>query len=174
MEKTILQEQIKQQELEQQRLEEQIARQKQEQEWERQRQEWQRQEQERQKQELERKLQEQTLAEEERIQGIFDNVNRLFNDYKWKLDLVTEIQERTDALGIHANRGMYIEWVRRNNEAIYSGDALTLYITENRNVLDERGTDSNWASDTLVLIAKNKVTFDRDNQILIGIINKIS
>ncbi len=91
--------------------------------------------------------------------GIFDNANRLYEDYRWKLDLVNEIQQRTDALGIEATKEIYIEWKRRNSEAIESGERLATYITEQRDVLDWY-----WTSDVLVLIAKTKVTFERDNQ----------
>lgn len=91
--------------------------------------------------------------------GIFDNANRLYEDYKWKLEQVNEIQQRTDALGREATKEMYIEWKRRNNEAIESGERLATYITEQRDVLDRH-----WTSDILVLIAKTKVTFERDNQ----------
>ncbi|MFZ3169892.1 MAG: hypothetical protein WA130_19945 [Candidatus Methanoperedens sp.] len=94
-------------------------------------------------------------------QGIFDNANRLYDEYKWKLDLVTEIQNRTDAMGTAATKEMYIEWKRRNNESIDEGERLANYITEHRDILGEY-----WISDILVLIAKNKVTFERDNQIL--------
>lgn len=93
--------------------------------------------------------------------GIFDNAERLYEEYRWKLDLVTEIQQRADALGNEATREIYIEWQRRNNEAIDAGERLATYITENRYVLDQF-----WTSDVLVLIAKNKVTFERDNQAL--------
>jgi hypothetical protein len=101
-----------------------------------------------------------------RDQGIVDNANRLNDDYKWKLDLVAEIQKRTDALGTAATKEMYIEWKLRNKEAIESGERLASYITENRNVLDQK-----WVSDELVFIANNKVTFERDNQNLEQIIN---
>lgn len=94
-----------------------------------------------------------------KTRGIFDNANRLYEDYRWKLDLVNEIQQRTDALGIEATKEMYIEWKRRNSETIESGERLTTYITEQRDVLDRY-----WTSDVLVLIAKTKVTFERDNQ----------
>ncbi|NJD52661.1 MAG: hypothetical protein FIB07_07310 [Candidatus Methanoperedens sp.] len=92
-------------------------------------------------------------------QGMFDNADRLYDEYKWKLDLVTEIQNRTDAMGTAATKEMYIEWKRRNNEAIDEGERLANYITENRDILGQY-----WTSDILVLIAKNKVTFERDNQ----------
>ncbi len=91
--------------------------------------------------------------------GIYDNANRLYDDYKWKLDLVSEIQARTDALGTDATKEMYIEWKLRDNEAIDAGERLATYITEHRDVLNQY-----WTSDILVLIAKNKVTFERDNQ----------
>lgn len=94
-------------------------------------------------------------------QGIFDNANRLYDEYKWKLDLVTEIQNRTDAMGTAATKELYIEWKRRNNESIDEGERLANYITEHRDILGQY-----WISDILVLIAKNKVTFERDNQIL--------
>ncbi len=93
--------------------------------------------------------------------GIYDNANRLLEDYKWKLYLVQEIQQRTDALGASAAKDLYVEWKRRNNEAIDAGERLATYITENRDVLSYY-----WTSDVLVLIAKNKVTFERDNQVL--------
>ncbi len=92
-------------------------------------------------------------------QGIYSNANRLFGEYKWKLDLVIEIQKRTDALGSDAPKELYVEWKLRNNEAIDAGERLATYITENRQVLDYY-----WTSDVLVLIAKNKVTFERDNK----------
>ncbi len=98
--------------------------------------------------------------------GIIDNANRLLGDYKWKLELVTEIQKRTDALGTAATKEMYTEWKFRNREAIDSGERLATYITERRDVLDQY-----WTSDVLVLIATNKVTFERDNQALERIIN---
>ena len=98
--------------------------------------------------------------------GIIDNANRLLGDYKWKLELVAEIQKRTDALGTAATKEMYIEWKFRNKEAIDSGERLATYITERRDVLDQY-----WTSDILVLIATNKVTFERDNQALERIIN---
>lgn len=170
-EKERLQSQIKQQELEQQKLREQVESQRQEQQS-------QIKEQERRLQELaaeqekQRTLQEQ--SEQEKINGIFDNAKRLYEDYIWKLNLVSEIQGRTDAFGASASRDMYIEWFRRNTEAITAGEALATYITENRDVLDNKGTIKNWASDTLVLVAKNKVTLERDNQALIGIINNMN
>jgi hypothetical protein len=99
-------------------------------------------------------------------QGIIDNANRLKEDYNWKLDLVTEIQKRTDALGTTANKEMYIEWKLRNKEAIESGERFSSYITENRNALDQK-----WVSDTLVLISQNKITYERDNQNLEQMIN---
>lgn len=99
---------------------------------------------------------------------IYSNANRLYEDYKWKLDLVAEIQQRTDALGKEATKEMYIEWERRNNEAIDAGERLATYITERRDVLDYY-----WTSDVLVLIAKNKVTFERDNQELKQMITSI-
>ncbi len=98
--------------------------------------------------------------------GIYDNANRLYDDYKWKLDSVSEIQARTDALGTDATKEMYIEWKRRDSEAIDAGERLATYITEHRDVLDQY-----WTSDILVLIAKNKVTFERDNQAHEQIIN---
>lgn len=174
-EKERLNEQIRQKEIERDNLIEQTLKQKQEQDrlvWQKKEQDRQIQEQERQNQELQRKLQEQTQSEEKRMQGIFDNTKRLYEEYKWKLDLVTEIQTRTDALGTSASRDMYIEWIRRNNEAISAGEELASYITENRDILDNKGTIKNWASDTLILIAKNKVVFERDNQGLIEYINK--
>lgn len=97
--------------------------------------------------------------DDNKSQGIYSNANRLFGDYKWKLDLVIEIQKRTDALGSDAPKELYIEWKLRNNEAIEAGERLATYITENRQVLDYY-----WTSDVLVLIAKNKVTFERDNK----------
>jgi hypothetical protein len=110
-------------------------------------------------QQPEMKSQEKPL--ENNTSPIYSNANRLFGDYKWKLDLVTEIQQRTDALGKEATKEMYIEWERRNNEAIDAGERLATYITEHRDALDYY-----WTSDVLVLIAKNKVTFERDNQAL--------
>lgn len=101
-----------------------------------------------------------------KIQGIVDNANRLKEDYNWKLNLVTEIQKRTDALGTTATKEMYIEWKLRNKEAIESGERFSSYITENRNALDQK-----WVSDTLVLISQNKVTYERDNQNLEQLIN---
>lgn len=98
--------------------------------------------------------------------GIYDNANRLYDDYKWKLDLVSEIQTRTDALGTDATKEMYVEWKRRDNEAIDAGERLATYITEHRDILNQY-----WTSDILVLIAKNKVTFERDNQAHEQIIN---
>ena len=97
----------------------------------------------------------------DKSQGTINNANRLYEDYKWKLDLVTEIQNRTDALGTAATKDMYIEWMRRNNESIEAGERLATYITEHRDTLDQY-----WTSDILVMIAKNKVTFERDNQAL--------
>jgi len=96
-----------------------------------------------------------------KTRGIYDSANRLFEDYKWKLDLVKEIQERADAFGANAPEESYVEWKRRNNEAIDAGERLATYITENRDALSYY-----WTSDVLVLIAKNKVTFERDNQVL--------
>jgi|GEM_PF-1473288 len=104
-------------------------------------------------------------ADLNKSQGILDNANRLYGDYKWKLDLVAEIQQRTDAQGTDATEEMYIEWKRRNNESIDAGERLATYIIEHRDVLSQY-----WTSDILVLIAKNKVTFERDNQ---GIEQKI-
>lgn len=104
-------------------------------------------------------------ADLNKSQGILDNAIRLYEDYKWKLDLVAEIQQRTDAQGTEATTGMYIEWKRRNNESIEAGERLATYIIEHRDVLSQY-----WTSDILVLIAKNKVTFERDNQ---GIEQKI-
>lgn len=103
---------------------------------------------------------------QDKIRGIVDNANRLRDDYNWKLDLVTEIQKRTDALGTSATKEMYIEWKLRNKEAIESGERFSSYLTENRNALDQK-----FVSDTLVLISKNKVTYERDNQNLEQIIN---
>lgn len=100
-----------------------------------------------------------TTPADNQSRGIYSNANRLFGDYKWKLDLVTEIQKRTDAMGTDAPRELYVEWKLRNNEAIDAGERLATYITENRQVLDYY-----WTSDVLVLIAKNKVTFERDNK----------
>lgn len=91
--------------------------------------------------------------------GIYDNANRLYEEYNWKLDLVTEIQTRTDALGTDATREMYIEWKLRNSNAIEAGERLATYITEHKDILNQY-----WTSDILVLIAKNKVTAERDNQ----------
>lgn len=104
-------------------------------------------------------------ADLNKSQGILDNAIRLYEDYKWKLDLVAEIQQRTDAQGTEATTGMYIEWKRRNNESTEAGERLATYIIEHRDVLSQY-----WTSDILVLIAKNKVTFERDNQ---GIEQKI-
>ena len=104
-------------------------------------------------------------ADIDKNQGIYDNTARLYEEYKWKLSLVAEIQQRTDAQGAEATAGMYIEWKRRNNENIVAGERLTTYIIEHRDVLSQY-----WTSDILVLIAKNKVTFERDNQ---GIEQKI-
>jgi hypothetical protein len=100
-------------------------------------------------------------SDDNKSQGIYSNANRLFGDYKWKLDLVIEIQKRTDVLGTDAPKELYVEWKLRNNEAIDAGERLATYITENRQVLDYY-----WTSDVLVLIAKNKVTFERDNKAL--------
>ncbi|VVB92662.1 Uncharacterised protein [uncultured archaeon] len=110
-------------------------------------------------------IKEQKPADINKSQGILDNANRLYDDYKWKLDLVVEIQQRTDALGTEAPVENYIEWKRRNNESIDAGERLATYIIEHRDVLSQY-----WTSDILVLIAKNKVTFERDNQ---GIEQKI-
>jgi len=93
-------------------------------------------------------------------------VNRLNEEYNWKLETVTEIQKRTDALGTAASNEMYVEWKLRNKEAIESGERLASYITEHRDTIDQK-----LASDTLVLISKNKVTFERDNQNLEQLIN---
>ncbi len=101
-------------------------------------------------------------------QGILTNTKRLYEDYSWKLDLVKEIQQRTDALGTKATKEMYIEWKLRNNEGIEAGERLATYITEHRDVLDQY-----WTSDILVLIATNKVTFERDNQALEQTINSL-
>ncbi len=98
---------------------------------------------------------------ENKTQGIYDNANRLLVDYQWKLNLVDEIQQRTDALREEAGREMYVEWKHRNDEAVEAGERLATYITENRNLLNYY-----WTSDILVMIAKNKVTFERDNQAL--------
>lgn len=100
-------------------------------------------------------------SDDNKSQGIYSNANRLFGDYKWKLDLVIEIQKRTDVLGTDAPKELYVEWKLRNNEAIDAGERLATYITENR-----QGLDYYWTSDVLVLIAKNKVTFERDNKAL--------
>lgn len=104
--------------------------------------------------------------DQNKIQGIVDNANRLKDDYNWKVDLVTEIQKRTDALGTAATKEMYVEWKLRNKEAIESGERFASYITENRNALDQK-----YVSDTLVLISQNKVTYERDNQNFEQIIN---
>lgn len=104
-------------------------------------------------------------ADINKSQGVLDNAIRLYDDYKWKLDLVVEIQQRTDAQGTEAPVENYIEWRRRNNESIEAGERLATYIMEHRDVLSQY-----WTSDILVLIAKNKVTFERDNQ---GIEQKI-
>ncbi len=104
----------------------------------------------------------------DKTEGIISNTNRLYDDYKWKLDLVTEIQQRTDALGTAATKDMYVEWVRRDNEAIDAGERLATYITEQKSILNQY-----WTSDVLVLIAKNKVTFERDNQALEQTINSL-
>lgn len=112
------------------------------------------------------KSQEKTIGND--TSPIYSNANRLYGDYKWKLDLVAEIQQRTDALGKEATKEMYIEWERRDNEAIDAGERLATYITEHRGALDYY-----WTSDVLVLIAKNKVTFERDNQALEQMITSI-
>ncbi|MCK5660896.1 MAG: hypothetical protein KAH86_06005, partial [Methanosarcinales archaeon] len=88
------------------------------------------------------------------------------DDYDLKLDQVGEIQKRTDTLGTEATKELYIEWKLENKAAIESGEKLTSYITENRNALDEK-----WVSDTLVLIATNKVNHERDNAELEQLIN---
>ncbi len=97
----------------------------------------------------------------ENAQGVVDNTNRLKLDYYWKLELVGEIQKRTDALGTSATKGHYVEWKLRNNNAIDAGERLATYITEHFKELDAK-----WASDTLSFIAMNKVTLLRDNQSL--------
>lgn len=99
-------------------------------------------------------------------QGIVDNANRLKDDYDLKLGQVEEIQKRTDALGTEATKEMYIVWKLENKATIELGEKLTSYITENRDALDEK-----WVSDTLVLIATNKVNHERDNQELEQLIN---
>ena len=99
-------------------------------------------------------------------QGIADNANRLKDDYDLKLGQVEEIQKRTDVLGTEATNEMYIEWKLENKAAIDSGEKLASYITENRDALDEK-----WVSDTLVLIATNKVNHERDNDELEQLIN---
>jgi hypothetical protein len=104
-------------------------------------------------------------ADIDKNQGIYDNTARLYDEYRWKLDLVAEIQQRTDAQGTEAPAEMYVEWKRRNTESIVAGERLATYIIEHRDVLNQF-----WTSDVLVLIAKNKVTFERDNQ---GIEQKI-
>lgn len=101
-------------------------------------------------------------------QGISTNAQRLYEDYNWKLEKVKEIQQRADALGNGAAKEMYIEWKQRNSEGIESGERLATYINEHRDVLDQF-----WTSEVLVLIATNKVTFERDNRALEQKINSL-
>lgn len=97
---------------------------------------------------------------------IIGNAKRLLGEYNDKLNLITEIQQRTDALGTAATREYYIEWYNRNVQAIDAGERLASYVRENINALNE----NNWASDLLTLIATNKERLDRDNQGLFQII----
>lgn len=100
------------------------------------------------------------------IQGIVENTNILNEEYILKLEQVAEIEKRTDALGTAATKEIYKEWKLKNYIAIESGERYASYITENINALDQK-----WVSDILVLISKNKVNLERDNQNLEQIIN---
>ncbi len=89
------------------------------------------------------------------------NLKRLENDYEDKLNLVDEIQKRTDSLGSSAKKADYSEWRLRNSEAVDSGEHLASYIREHLNELN-----SGKCTDLLVLLATNKERLERDNQAL--------
>ncbi len=96
---------------------------------------------------------------------IFGNANRLNSAYNDAISLVTEIQQRCDAMGALVTRSCYLEWMNRNSNAITAGERLASYTRENVNVLNS-GTPPNWGSDLLARISLNKERMERDNQIL--------
>jgi predicted DNA-binding protein YlxM (UPF0122 family) len=101
-------------------------------------------------------------------QEVLDHANQLFDDYSRKNNLTDEIQIRIDALGSAATKEMYIEWIKRNNEAIDSGDALTAYINKNRDKLNQH-----WTIDVLKYVAVYKMVFETNNQALKKTISSI-
>jgi hypothetical protein len=96
---------------------------------------------------------------------IFGNANRLNSAYNDAISLVTEIQQRCDAMGALVTRSCYLEWMNRNSNAVTAGERLASYTRENVNVLNS-GTPANWGSDLLARISLNKERMERDNQIL--------
>lgn len=109
---------------------------------------------------------EKVINDWDKTNGAVSNANRLRDEYNDKLNLVTEIQKRVDALGSSATKSMYVEWRYRNNAAIDAGERLATYLNENFNVFEAKIT-----SDLLSTIAKNKERLERDNQNLEQIIN---
>jgi hypothetical protein len=96
---------------------------------------------------------------------IFGNANRLNSAYNDAISLVSEIQQRCDAMGALVTKSCYLEWMNRNSNAITVGERLASYTRENVNVLNS-GNPANWGSDLLARISLNKERMDRDNQVL--------
>ncbi len=96
---------------------------------------------------------------------IFGNANRLNSAYNDAISLVSEIQQRCDAMGALVTKSCYLEWMNRNANAISAGERLASYARENVNVLNS-GTPANWGSDLLARISLNKERIERDNQVL--------
>jgi hypothetical protein len=100
---------------------------------------------------------------------IFGNANRLNSAYNDAISLVSEIQQRCDAMGVLVTKSCYLEWMNRNSNAITAGERLASYTRENLNVLNS-GNPANWGSDLLARISLNKERIDRDNQVLFHLV----
>jgi hypothetical protein len=100
---------------------------------------------------------------------IFGNANRLNSAYSDAISLVSEIQQRCDAMGALVTKSCYLEWMNRNANTITAGERLASYTRENVNVLNS-GNPANWGSDLLARISLNKERMDRDNQILFHLV----
>ncbi len=102
------------------------------------------------------------------VVDVAGNANRLKNEYQDKLNLVDEIQKRTDALGSSAGISYYVEWANRNGAAILAGDQLSSYIQEH-----VKDLNTEWTVNAVSWVSTNKERLSRDNQGLIQTISQM-
>lgn len=102
------------------------------------------------------------------VVDVAGNADYLKNEYQDKLNLVDEIQKRTDALGSSAGISYYVEWANRNGAAILAGDQLSSYIQEHVNDLN-----TEWTVNAVSWVSTNKERLSRDNQTLVQTISQM-